>query len=149
MNGVCGSQIKKAVIVWGKRNSGKTTTLLNFVNQYNIGNNNYTKLMNKMYHMQQNKDIFVRGMSPSESGASLQAVLQNAGHPCPNLLVVAEQIGGGQMFNTLNFLHQHNYKITHFAIAEPPLNYWGYNPNGVQPTQQILNQRTSDIFNAL
>ncbi len=142
--------VKKAVIVLGYSNNGKTKTILNCINRYEVSNRATprVKVMNQLYNFQQNKNVFIQGQSPSESKTSLATLLNGQR---PDYLIVAEQINGALLSNTRAFLQRNNYQFTEFRIANPanpsPI-HWNYDKNGLPP-QRILEQRADDIFNAL
>lgn len=138
--------VRKAVIIWGYRNSGKTTTI-----RYLLKRN--SRLDNGIYHINNNEGqeikVFVQGQSPSEKEENIEKLIgisYNDG--ClPDNIIVAEQIDGINAGNTLNFLIENKYKIKFFVIHKPSKcnkTHWDYQID-INGLNKVLNKRAEDI----
>ncbi len=136
---------RKAVIIWGYSNSGKTTTIKHFLNVRR-------RLYNRVYNITNNDrklvEIFVEGQSPSEKDETLEDLIKiyNKGI-LPKNIIVAEQIDGKNAGNTVDYLIKNRYKITFFIIQNPAKfnkDHWDYNPNTTIPILD-LDKRAEDI----
>lgn len=138
--------VRKAVIIWGYRDSGKTTTI-----RYLLKRN--SRLDNGIYHIN-NKEgqeikVFVQGQSPSEKEENIEKLIEiSYNDGClPDNIIVAEQIDGINSGNTLNFLIENKYKITFFVIHTPPKcnkTHWDYQID-INESKEFLNKRAEDI----
>jgi|SRR5690606_19064030 len=112
--------MKLAIVIEGYQNSGKTSTILHFTNQFQ---NKTLKVMRSGW---QNLFVnptfpslrinpFIISSSPSESHKPLSHRFANW-QPLPDLLILAEQTGGGQQANSMSFLTTNGYSIITFTI---------------------------------
>lgn len=140
---------KKAVVILGNPNGGKTTTILHCINTYEDPKRNQPRkrLLNQFYQLQQNKKVYVQGQSPTESKISLKLLLKDK--KITNL-IVAEQMNGNKYTDTMKYLRDEEYEIIEFTISNPTNKsaYWEYQLNHL-PSATILKKRADDIFNCL
>lgn len=136
---------RTAVIIWGLRNSGKTTTIKHLLD-------NTKALRNRVYKIRITIDIeievFIQGESPSEKDQTLEELLVSCcKEGLPDRIIVAEQINGKNAGSTLEFLIKNKYRIAFFVVQMPGRHnatHWDYNPNNT-PDEIILNKRAEDI----
>ena len=135
-----------AVIIWGFRNSGKTTTIRHLVGvSKRLCNCNF-----KILNIQNTEiEVFVEGQSPSEKDQTLEELIHvyYKKDGLPNNIIVAEQINGKNAGSTINFLIKNQYKINFFVIQKPESynkTHWDYNSKAI-PSKIDLDKRIDDI----
>jgi hypothetical protein len=113
--------MKLAIIIEGVQNSGKTSTILHFVNQYQ--NRTLKQLRAGWQNLFINASIFstlriipyIISSSPSESGVKLGQRFQNW-KGLPDILILAEQSNGKYKLDTETFLRNNGYSIIKHQI---------------------------------
>lgn len=113
--------MKLAIIIEGVQNSGKTSTILHFVNQYQ--NRTLKQVRAGWQNLFINSSVFstlkinpyVISSSPSESGIQLSTRFQNW-KGLPDILILAEQLNGKHQLSTETFLRSNNYNIIRHQI---------------------------------
>lgn len=131
---------RRAVVVWGYKNSGKTTTLKHLVNR--------TKRLLNKYYMIENIEgdivnVFIKGNSPSETNCKLGQMFDKSN--LPKRLIVAEQINGRHSADTITFLKKNRYQVTFFVIQKPKQynsTHWDFADN---LSEKDLDKRAEDI----
>ncbi|WP_029298729.1 hypothetical protein [Chryseobacterium hispalense] len=113
--------MKLAIIIEGVQNSGKTSTILHFVNQYQ--NRTLKQLRAGWQNLFINASVFstlriipyIISSSPSESGVELGQRFQNY-KGLPDILILAEQLNGKHQLDTEAFLINNGYNIIKHQI---------------------------------
>ncbi len=137
---------RKAVIIWGTDNSGKTSTIKHLVGCPKRLNNRIFKISNIK---KKEVEVFVLGQSPSEKRQTLEELIKKnyKKEALPDKIIVAEQINGKNAGNTINFLIKNKYKITFFVINNPEKynrTHWDYNTDSI-PSETVFLKRVEDI----
>jgi len=112
-----------AIIILGDSNSGKTTTIKEFVNEH-TGKNlkrmivGWQKIILKFDCVFLiNLNILFIPASPSERNKKIQTIIKERKKNCfPDILIVAEQPNGKNFQNTQQWLEKNNYEIVTFEI---------------------------------
>lgn len=113
--------MKLAIIIEGVQNSGKTSTILHFVNQYQ--NRTLKQVRAGWQNLFINASVFstlkinpyIISSSPSESGIQLSQRFQNW-KGLPDVLILAEQLNGKHQLSTESFLTSNSYNIVKHHI---------------------------------
>jgi len=139
---------KLAVIIIGKQNSGKTTTIKYFdkifdeneklKKYYRVGWRRLTMFKGKLDALF--LLIYFVPASPTETQKPLRDRLKNFK---PELLLIAEQLNGYEYQNTIHFLEKNNYEIVEFVLKNQSNQTW--NNWNKQNMNEILNKRAIDI----
>ncbi len=139
---------RRAVVILGRKNSGRTTTVKHFVKSSDFVCNSIFKTTNLNG---EDIKVFIVGKSPSERGETLQEIIRNYNEGnLPENIIVAEQINGDYMNKTVDFLITNDYKITFFVIHEPTKfnrTHWDCVSGGL-PSTSDLDKRAQDIKRA-
>lgn len=112
---------KIAILIIGKQNSGKTTTIIFFDKVYNRDEKLKKYCRIGWRHLQLFKGklhalfslIYFIPSSPTETQRSLKKRL---GKMRPEFILMAEQINGSEYQNTIDFLTNNDYEIIEFYI---------------------------------
>lgn len=136
---------RKAVIIWGHSNSGKTTTIKHLVGVKKRLCNCVFTITNIDGNLVK---IFVEAQSPSEKNEILDNLIKryNKGN-LPENIIVAEQIDGKNAGSTIDYLIKNQYEVTFFVIQDPAQfngTHWDYNLN-TKPSISDLDKRAQDI----
>ena len=142
---------KLAIILLGKQNSGKTSTIKYFDKKYDEYNRNKKYCKKGWRHLQLFKEelgalfslIYFIPASPSETNFPLKDRLKEFK---PELLLVAEQENGKEYENTIQFLDDNNYEIEVFNLQRiKSANIW--NEWTKETMEGILDNRATTIRN--
>ena len=143
--------MKKAVVIMGLANSGKTTTIKSFLCKYGRGYP-YSQLRNSKHYFKRGNGysiVWIQGQSPSETGKPL--VQCKGFNPDAEFLIVAEQTNGVFMHDTLNTLKRNKFNFKIFEIdGNYSPNHWKkINKNSGKSLQlnNNMKKRADDIFN--
>ena len=139
-----------AIIVVGKANSGKTTTLKHFCDTY------YTKVatfkqgwrIGLMPFLDNYLGVKINAYflpsSRTEKGKSLKKTLEGLNWK-PDFLFMAEQFQGNEYNNTIRFLRENNYHIKEFVLDDTNSDsIWRYYADK-KDEQLYLTHRTEQI----
>ena len=137
---------RKAVIIWGTSNAGKTSTIKHLVGCPKRLNNRIFKIKNIK---EKDVEVFVLGQSPSEKRQTLEELIKKnyKKETLPDKIIVTEQINGKNAGNTINFLIKNKYQITFFVINNPEKHnrtHWDYNTDSM-PSESVFKKRVEDI----
>lgn len=142
---------KKAVIIMGLKNSGKTTTIETFLCKYGRGYP-YRQLRNGKHYFKQEDEwsvVWIQGQSPSEAKTRLEDC--KAFNKDAELFIVAEQSDGLFKQDTLNTLKKYNFTVTIFEIdGDNSLIHWKRQNESNRKLLQMnrnMQKRADDIFN--
>ena len=113
--------MKLAIIIEGYQNSGKTSTIKHFVNQYQ--NRQLKQLRSGWQNLYINPTFFstlrinpyIIPSSPSESNKLLSQRFLNW-NGLPDIIILAEQHNGKHQLNTENYLNSNGYHIIKHLI---------------------------------
>lgn len=113
----------KAIVLVGKQNSGKTTTINHFDKEFNENNilKKYCKMGWRSLQFFKGKlaavftYVYFIPASPTETKEPLKKKL---GTMRPELLLVAEQINGAEYSNTIKFLKKEGYDVTEIVVGD-------------------------------
>lgn len=139
-----------AIIIVGKQNSGKTTTLRNFCNTYDCKKVSIFKQgwrhgitpFKDNYHGVKIGSYFLPS-SRSERGELLEDTLDNL-EWYPDFLFMAEQKDGAEYERTIHCLRQRKYHIKEFHLDnDNPDSIWHWYESKDEPL--YLEQRTEAI----
>lgn len=113
--------MKLAIIIEGVQNSGKTSTILHFVNQHQ--SRTLTVMRSGLKSLYLNPSFqalrvepYIISSSPSESDTPLSKRFSGLA-VLPELIIIAEQTGGRHQANTITFLTTNGYSIVTFPIT--------------------------------
>lgn len=112
--------MKLAILIVGKQNSGKTSTIKHLVNSYSrkslsIMKRGYTSLfLNKKFRSLK-LVVYCVPASPSETNIDLKIRFKNW-DKIPQILIIAEQLRGSKYQNTIDFLNSNGYQINEYEI---------------------------------
>ena len=144
--------MKLAIIIEGVQNSGKTSTILHFVNQYQIRTLTVMRAgWQNLYlnHLFQTLKVnpYIISSSPSESNNPLPTRF-SGWTTLPDLLIMAEQAGGRHQSSTITFLTTNGYSIVTFPISNVTGSLdWERFDSSNQVTK--LTNRANEIMNSI
>ncbi|CAM2881112.1 hypothetical protein DRF59_08225 [Chryseobacterium flavum] len=112
--------MKLAIVIEGAQSSGKTSTILHFINQYqnrklNVMRSGWQNIFINPHFQNLKINPYVISSSPSESDKQLIQRF-NKWSILPDLIIMAEQNGGKHYSNTMTFLNANGYSINTFVI---------------------------------
>lgn len=140
--------MKLAILIEGDRDSGKSSTIKEFINIF--GNKNIKQMKRGWQRIYLNPDfknlklhVYCVPASPSETNITLSQRF-NSWTYLPNVLIVAVQPNGQHCQNTKDYLHNHNYNILPFPITNVDgIEDWKRFDN--KSKQNKLTNRAGDI----
>lgn len=143
-------QDKLAIIILGRPNSGKTTTLKHFCNTYHHKTVTAFKLgwrwgltPWKPKYNGVKIDAYFLPASRTERGEYLKDNIEAIGWN-PEFIFMAEQLNGSKYSDTINFLRKHNYHIKEFTLHNvlgPSI----WNHYDIADEKLFLTHRTEEI----
>lgn len=113
--------MKLAIIIEGVQNSGKTSTILHFVNQFQLRTLTVmrsgwqTLFVNTLFQTLK-INPYIISSSPSESNNPLTSRFATCSD-LPDIIIMAEQTGGRHHSNTTTFLTTNGYIIINYPIS--------------------------------
>tara|TARA_R110002072_G_scaffold287464_6_gene453184 strand:+ start:804 stop:1280 length:477 start_codon:yes stop_codon:yes gene_type:complete len=143
-----------AILLIGKQNSGKTTTIHHFDKMYDERELDKVQCKRGWRHLQIFKEklgaLFVSmyfvPASPTETNFPLRSRFEFL---LPEIIIVAEQKNGSEFHNTMDFLNENDYKIKIFEIKEGTTETWSRWKEDNSNKQDILTKRGVDICNTV
>ncbi len=143
--------MRLAIVIEGKPNSGKTSTIKELVNVNKDKDQSITRIRQGWQRLVLNKnfqylklDAYCVPSSPSETGIELQKRFQEG---VPDVLIVAIQTPEGQYhLSSLKFLSSNNYTILRYEIKnDEGSSDWNRFDNSTKSTK--LSKRAKKIIN--
>jgi hypothetical protein len=142
---------RKAVVILGVQNSGKTTTIKRFDNNYHKPKSNCKKgwrLYERLFlpvleHLCLH--LYIVPYSPTERGQSLKDLLEGN---LPEFLLIAEQHLGSRYGETIDFLTLNDYDVSEFLIQRTIKNSDNWTAWDKSSKDLKLNNRAIEIKNA-
>ena len=114
--------MKYAILIKGIQNSGKTTTIRHFINYWadkelNIMKSGWQRICINKSLSALRLDAFCNPASPSETNVILKKRLERWDGWLPEILIIAEQVGGRHEENTNQYLSENNYDVAEYVIG--------------------------------
>lgn len=148
---------KFAVVLVGRQNSGKTTTIKHFDSMYDEWTRTKKQCKSGWRHLKLHKDIldslitwiFFVPASPTETGKSVK---KRIGKQLPDLMLIAEQVDKGGKHNkyseTMSFLESKGYEVVELFIGDDAKSaLWKkWNESKFDETMKRRAQEIGDLF---